>query len=218
MIFSLYIVVNLFCHTDCYAEDLLCNPKYGDAEHFERFRSALFLVVVKKVSHMKLTDCCVICFVILELGHFCLVCFDMEKDAITVIDNMVKDVCMKYLKLVNHPKFLSFKAAIPKRLDFEWPTVGNSVDCGVFVMRHMETWFGVTDKKWDSGFPLSHKEKKDFLTCLKKKYMMKLVCSKVNKHHDRIMAEVVEDDKVSKKGFNLYAIRYTMKYISWCHS
>ncbi|KAM0006022.1 hypothetical protein Hdeb2414_s0189g00827791 [Helianthus debilis subsp. tardiflorus] len=102
---------------------------------------------------MTLTDYCVICFVILEFSHFYLVCFDMEKDAVTVIDNMdvtgspiklvndddffkkttpfkVKDVFKKHLKLVNHPKFLSFEATMSKRLDFEWATVGNSVVVG----------------------------------------------------------------------------------------
>ncbi|KAM0043637.1 hypothetical protein Hdeb2414_s0010g00343621 [Helianthus debilis subsp. tardiflorus] len=149
----------------------------------------------------------------------------MEKDAIMVIDNMdvtespiklvndddffkkttpfkVKDVFTKYLKLVNHPKFLCFEAIIPKILDFEWATVGNSIDCGVFVMRHMETWFGVTNEKWDSGFPLAHNEKKGCLKHLRKKYVVKLVCSKVNKHHDRIMAEAVGYDMVSKNGFH----------------
>ncbi|MFS7962211.1 hypothetical protein Hanom_Chr08g00724021 [Helianthus anomalus] len=149
----------------------------------------------------------------------------MEKDAITVIDNMdvaespiklvndddffkkttpfkVKDVFMKYLKLVNHPKFLCFEAIILKILDFEWATVENSIDCGVFVMCHMETWFGVIDDKWDSGFPLAYNEKTACLKRLRKKYVVKLVCSKVNKHHDRIMAEAVEYDKVSEKCFH----------------
>ncbi|MFS7962130.1 hypothetical protein Hanom_Chr08g00723041 [Helianthus anomalus] len=56
------------------------------------------------------------------------------------------------MKLVNHPKYWQIKNAVPQRLDFEWKTVGNTVDCGVFVMRHMETWFGVIVDKWDSGF------------------------------------------------------------------
>ncbi|KAM0015302.1 hypothetical protein Hdeb2414_s0033g00724461 [Helianthus debilis subsp. tardiflorus] len=38
------------------------------------------------------------------------------------------------------------------RLEIEWATVGNTVDCRVFTMRHMETWFRETDLKWDNGF------------------------------------------------------------------
>ncbi|KAJ0897780.1 hypothetical protein HanRHA438_Chr08g0349441 [Helianthus annuus] len=47
------------------------------------------------------------------------------------------------MKLVNHPKYRQTENAVPQRLDFEWKTVGNTVDCGVFVVHHMETWFGV---------------------------------------------------------------------------
>ncbi|MFS8016357.1 hypothetical protein Hanom_Chr15g01367641 [Helianthus anomalus] len=88
---------------------------------------------------------------------------------------------------------------LPHRLDFDWKTSGNKVDCGVFVMRHMETWFGVTVDKWDSGFPLEPGPKKATLTQLRKKYTVKLVTSSVNKYRDRIMAEVVE----YWKAFNL---------------
>ncbi|MFS8010301.1 hypothetical protein Hanom_Chr14g01295411 [Helianthus anomalus] len=41
-----------------------------------------------------------------------------------------------------------------------YATVGNSVDCDVFAMRHMDTWFGVTTEIWDSKFPLINKDKK----------------------------------------------------------
>ncbi|MFS8017497.1 hypothetical protein Hanom_Chr15g01381111 [Helianthus anomalus] len=58
-------------------------------------------------------------------------------------------------------------------------------------MRHMETWFGKTDQKWDSGFLLTHKEKKACLTCPRKKYVVKLVCSYANKLRDRVMGEAL---------------------------
>ncbi|KAM0038853.1 hypothetical protein Hdeb2414_s0013g00420501 [Helianthus debilis subsp. tardiflorus] len=101
----------------------------------------------------------------------------------------VKYIFCKYLKLVNHPKCTEIDNALPHRLDFEWETVNNTVDCGVFVMRHMETWFGITVEKWDSGFPLAHTAKKACLTRLRKKYAVKLVTSNVNNHRKRIMAE-----------------------------
>ncbi|KAJ0678365.1 putative papain-like cysteine peptidase superfamily [Helianthus annuus] len=133
------------------------------------------MVLNKDGSLMKLTGYQVIVFPILENHHFYLASFDMEKLAISIIDNMhasesfiefsdnsdffkkttpykVKDVFIKYLRSVRHPKCLEFEPVIPKRLEIEWATIGNSVDCGVFAMRHMETWFGETDLKWDSGF------------------------------------------------------------------
>ncbi|MFS7995539.1 hypothetical protein Hanom_Chr12g01119081 [Helianthus anomalus] len=62
----------------------------------------------------------------------------------------VKDIFSKYLKSVNYPKCGECEEVIPKRLDVEWATVGNTADCGMFAMRHVETWFGETTLKWDT--------------------------------------------------------------------
>ncbi|MFS8022263.1 hypothetical protein Hanom_Chr16g01437401 [Helianthus anomalus] len=92
--------------------------------------------------------------------------------------------------------------ALPHRLDFEWKTDNNTMDCGVVVMRHMDTWFGITIEKWDSGFLLDHTTKKACLTHLRKKYAVQLITSKVNKHRKRIMAEAVQHGKASGIGCN----------------
>ncbi|MFS7962877.1 hypothetical protein Hanom_Chr08g00731671 [Helianthus anomalus] len=97
--------------------------------------------------------------------------------------------------MVNHPKSAEIETAEMARLDFEWKTVNNTVDYRVFVMRHMETWFGLTADKWDSGFPLGHTAKKARLTRLRKKYAIKLVTSKVNRHRSRELAEASEHEK-----------------------
>ncbi|MFS7930298.1 hypothetical protein Hanom_Chr04g00342591 [Helianthus anomalus] len=58
-------------------------------------------------------------------------------------------------------------------------------------MRHLETWFGETQLKWDNGFPIVHTPKKACLTRLRKKYAVKIVCSQANTLRDEVMAEVV---------------------------
>ncbi|MFS7953455.1 hypothetical protein Hanom_Chr07g00618821 [Helianthus anomalus] len=102
--------------------------------------------------------------------------------------------------MVNHPKSAEIVIADVVRLDFEWKTVNNIVDCGVFVMRHMETWFGVTADKWDNGFPLSHKETKAMLTRLRKKYAVILVTSEANKHRRRVLDVTAEHEKANGIG------------------
>ncbi|MFS8007861.1 hypothetical protein Hanom_Chr14g01265911 [Helianthus anomalus] len=114
------------------AEDLLCNTEYDDVEHLES----------SEVHYL---------------------CFDMENVAITVIDNMdiheslvtlVNDatffnkktsfkVVTIYIiyKYVDHPKGHEFEEAMPYRLAIEWAAAGIYLDCGLFAMRHMETWF-----------------------------------------------------------------------------
>ncbi|MFS7906636.1 hypothetical protein Hanom_Chr01g00061561 [Helianthus anomalus] len=46
-----------------------------------------------------------------------------------------------YLKAIDHPKGHEFEEAMPYRLAIEWATAGVYLDCGLFAMRHMETWF-----------------------------------------------------------------------------
>ncbi|MFS8026599.1 putative Ulp1 protease family catalytic domain, papain-like cysteine peptidase superfamily [Helianthus anomalus] len=195
-------------------DDVLTNTKYDDNGRLEKFSSALLMALDKDQSRMDLAGYTVIVFPILENGHFYLVSFDMEKLAISVIDNMhpsdsliqfidadaflrkttpfkVKDVFVKYLRSIRHPKSLEFDRVIPRRVEIEWATIGNSVDCGVFAMRHMETWFGETGEKWDSGFPCAHTQKKASLTRLRKKYACKIISSEENIWRNEVMGAAV---------------------------
>uniref|UniRef100_A0A251VEI3 Ulp1 protease family, C-terminal catalytic domain-containing protein n=1 Tax=Helianthus annuus TaxID=4232 RepID=A0A251VEI3_HELAN len=49
-----------------------------------------------------------------------------------------------------HPKMSPLE---PEIMKMSWQTEKNFVDCGVFAMRHMETYTGkhVSKKEWDSG-------------------------------------------------------------------
>lgn len=38
------------------------------------------------------------------------------------------------------------------RLQMKWRTTNNSIDCGIFAMRHMETYKGNGVRSWDSKF------------------------------------------------------------------
>jgi len=52
---------------------------------------------------------------------------------------------------VGHPKHEIVKNMKPVRMRMQWRTTDNVTDCGMFCMRHMETYFGQGDK-WDCGF------------------------------------------------------------------
>ncbi|MFS7957478.1 hypothetical protein Hanom_Chr07g00666821 [Helianthus anomalus] len=77
------------------------------------------------------------------------------KNVVTVIDNM--DVSESDIEFVNDSDFFKKKKSYKV---IEWATVGNTVDCGVFAMRHMKTWFNETELNLDSGFPLAHTPKR----------------------------------------------------------
>ncbi|MFS7890221.1 hypothetical protein Hanom_Chr13g01189421 [Helianthus anomalus] len=74
-----------------------------------------------------------------------------------------------FISEVQHPKGVEFERANPYRLDIDSATTKNDVDFGVFTIRYMKTWMGVTKKKFHSFFPLTRTEKKSKLTLLRKK-------------------------------------------------
>ena len=52
----------------------------------------------------------------------------------------------------NHVKAAQLSKMIPQRLKMKWQTKENGTDCGVFAMRHMETYFGGGVRNWESKF------------------------------------------------------------------
>ncbi|MFS7918504.1 putative Ulp1 protease family catalytic domain, papain-like cysteine peptidase superfamily [Helianthus anomalus] len=167
-------------------DDILTNTQYNDTGRLEKFSSALLMALNKGESLLNLAGYTVIVFPILENNHFYLVSFDMENLAISVIDNM--HASESFIKVFDDDDFL--KKSTPFKV-IEWATIGNSVDCGVFAMRHMETWFSETNIKWDSGFPLAYTQKKASLTRLRKKYACKIICSDANKLRNEVMGATI---------------------------
>nr|GLL44688.1 uncharacterized protein LOC109175178 [Ipomoea trifida] len=106
-------------------------------------------------------------------------------------------------KNIQHQKFLSmFMTGLKstyksekiaklklKRMKMSWRDNKNKVDCGVFLMRHMETFRGQLPELWDCGL---EKENKDQLNVLRIKYLTALVMSDVNEHKARNIQQAAE--------------------------
>ncbi|KAJ0529319.1 hypothetical protein HanHA89_Chr10g0376441 [Helianthus annuus] len=50
------------------------------------------------------------------------------------------------------------KSVKPQKLKLDWATKKNNIDCGVFVMRHMETYKESSVKNWECGFKTEKKQ------------------------------------------------------------
>ncbi|KAJ0599512.1 hypothetical protein HanRHA438_Chr03g0107951 [Helianthus annuus] len=57
-----------------------------------------------------------------------------------------------YLERISHPKATDMKATSINRLKMSWRTCFNCIDCGFFLMRHMETYMGEDAKDYHCGF------------------------------------------------------------------
>ncbi|KAL8216800.1 hypothetical protein R6Q57_023637 [Mikania cordata] len=56
-----------------------------------------------------------------------------------------------------------------EKLNISWATTKNFVDCGIFVMRHMEMFNANYARSWDCGFPKDERAKKIKCDLLRKK-------------------------------------------------
>ncbi|MFS7959889.1 putative papain-like cysteine peptidase superfamily [Helianthus anomalus] len=155
-----FTMPRLFSHTALFTHEMLTTSIYDDNKRLEMFTSGLMVVLEEREELMDVKHYGNLIFPIPERLHFYLVCFDLKNLAITVIDNMhpceshvKKDVVVKFLKRVRHPQCYEIGACDLVRLEICWATIGNCEDCGIYAMRHMETWMGINEDRWDVGFP-----------------------------------------------------------------
>jgi len=71
-----------------------------------------------------------------------------------------------------------------------WRTTSNSVDCGIFLMRHMEMYKGEDEKAWSCGFAANEKSQEAQLEDLRRKYAAKILLHDINESKDLVKNDV----------------------------
>lgn len=71
----------------------------------------------------------------------------------------------------------------------KWRDATNKTDCGVFLMRHMETYEGQRLEDWQVGIPVKNQEK--VLNRLRVEYCAKILTHNINELREK----VIEDSK-----------------------
>ncbi|KAG6416385.1 hypothetical protein SASPL_123814 [Salvia splendens] len=135
--------------------------------------------------------------------HYYLVVYWMKKNTIEIIDNskphkdmdpfekydidigLMKDMFEAYFI---EKKMLNISENINKSslnfLHLEWATSTNKKDCGVYLMRHMETYVGKKGSKWDIGFS-ARSVKIPQMETYHEPSTLPITPSSTNKHHSR---------------------------------
>lgn len=104
--------------------------------------------------------------------------------------NLQKDMLAEFLE--GHR--LCLKAAMvrnldPKRLQMSWRDSVNMRDCGVFTIRHMESYIGKSAKEWDCGLLKRDTTKLDLLRV---HYLHTLCTFDLNVHRLAIMERALK--------------------------
>ncbi|CAH9101728.1 unnamed protein product [Cuscuta europaea] len=160
---------------------------------------------VDKQGNLKDYD--MVLFPVHKSQHYYIYCFYTNKNIIDVIDNRILEDGLefkdkyeesfnqlvegfkKYCNKIKHPagRMATWN---PRILNMPWRYNGNYVDCGIFVMRHLETYRGQGDK-WDSGFPSASKAagikaQKQTLKKLRLVYAAEIISSKFNMERENV--------------------------------
>nr|KAJ0195406.1 hypothetical protein LSAT_V11C700373370 [Lactuca sativa] len=133
-------------------------------------------------------------FPINQKNHFYIICINLEEPVVDVVDN--RNSVAKYLMSVNHKSALILEGVKPERVNMNWCTRDNHVDCGVFCIQHMETYMGDKTVNWTCGLPKESKQQESVLNDLRIKYLTKILLSDSNTYRSRIIAQTT---KFSKK-------------------
>ncbi|PWA54844.1 hypothetical protein CTI12_AA435000 [Artemisia annua] len=203
----------VFVHSDIMvAGKAMMDKKMSNARKCDLFNTNL-KACLKLYNHEKLNNIELVCFPIVQSGHFYYITFDLMKDEVHVIDNLAicpgyKELPEKliskfagYLRKINHHKAVAIGKVKPVRLELSWQTRYNCVDCGVFLMRHMEIYKGLN--KMEDGLATEGVAQQEQLNVLRRKYATKILLADINKHKEALTRKVHIFDKLGKEDKNI---------------
>ncbi|XP_042027159.1 uncharacterized protein LOC121774333 [Salvia splendens] len=136
------------------------------AEAQKKFCTALN-EFVSKIENFKWENYDMIFFPIWANEHFYIMCFNLKMQMMDVIDNA----------LISEELIKKKYGAAPSML-MPWQNDTNKVDCGVYVMRQMETYMGGAVRNWNSCLM---KKGTEAFTKLRAKYTEALLIGDTNK-------------------------------------
>nr|GFA15803.1 ulp1 protease family, C-terminal catalytic domain-containing protein [Tanacetum cinerariifolium] len=140
-----------------------------------------------------------VCFPIIQSGHFYYITFKLMKNEVLVIDNLTISLNYKELPEKLHHKAIAIGKVKPVRLEYNWQSRSNFIDCGIFLMRHMKIYKGM--HKMEDGLAQEGFDQQKQLNDLRKKYATKILLADINKQIQALMRKVNIFDKLTVASF-----------------
>ncbi|CAI9285881.1 unnamed protein product [Lactuca saligna] len=156
-------------------------------------------------------------FPVVRSAHIFVIVFNLKKPSIEILDNSavegdyegkygvimkpLKNLFVRYFEEINHPRAnaISKESIKPQRLEMSWRTVKNKVDCGVFAMRHMETYMGKPLSKWKPGLHKESAVQQTILEKLRQRYAYIMLTSEINMLKAKVLDLAEKYQKVEFK-------------------
>nr|GLL42144.1 uncharacterized protein LOC109155623 isoform X3 [Ipomoea trifida] len=167
---------------------------------------------IKRTEGLNLQDIELFVFPIVHSEHYYVLTRNVKNKRFDILDNSsaespknekyadvptaLKTMLADYFHLKeDDAKSKLVRGLTPARLRMSWRDNNNKVDCGVFAMRHMETYMGKGTKGWDCGL---EKENKEQLNNTRVKYLAEIVNSPINEFREDCMKDARQFEKASK--------------------
>nr|KAJ0228084.1 hypothetical protein LSAT_V11C100007160 [Lactuca sativa] len=216
---SFFPTCELFGHViDCWSQVLNLDEK---SQRKDKFIENLVLSIENMDASLRFVG--LLFLPVTHSFHIFLFVINLQHPEFVIIDNskvddpdgerygqlpqIIKYYIVDYLKSQNHPKAEMFSHVMPHRLEMPWRTINNNIDCGVFTMRHMETYMGGSMKEFKAGFKNESSAQDDQLVKLRTKYLYKIVTHEYNVQKDYVLQKVDEFHKIpSRQRSQLLAI------------
>uniref|UniRef100_A0A166CRT7 Ubiquitin-like protease family profile domain-containing protein n=1 Tax=Daucus carota subsp. sativus TaxID=79200 RepID=A0A166CRT7_DAUCS len=161
-------------------------------------------------------------FPICAFDHYYLIVYHLRNWTYEIIDNIDRSKmdpkkCYSEKPKILHSHFVKYlhakghvgisgkvKKMKPTYLNMPWQTRNNSIDCGVFLMRHMESYKGDL-KSWTTGLNVEKDGQDHQLIKLRIKYNNAILSSQLNQKKKEILRQGKElyIEAASKKLVNL---------------
>ncbi|GJX90014.1 ulp1 protease family, C-terminal catalytic domain-containing protein [Tanacetum coccineum] len=209
--------------------------KFDEAKQYEAFSKTMKSEFKKDVELKKMKDLEMAFFPIIAHEHYYLIVFNFLKGTTVVIDNsktqmtddaMYKTVCdllsimydknknmfYMHLKEVQHPRATYVLNKNPTILIPKWGTKENDIDCGVFLMMHIENYNWETTKNWNLKFLTENEGNTYDVIKMRVRFAAKMLSHEINIHHEKISHEALEfvkcnNNKKMRKELVLEAIK-----------
>ncbi|KAH6834412.1 hypothetical protein C2S53_004542 [Perilla frutescens var. hirtella] len=171
--------------------------------------SSRLLSEINNVDGLHLANIEMFFFTICHHFHFYLMCFEPKKCKGEIIDNSsaldwdgvdplskygdVPDIMINFfkdfMKTTGNAKTVTLierNLRKMQRLKMPWRNDTNKVDCGIYTMRHMETYKGGSLRHWNFGLTSDNAKQMKYLRA---KYCAAILNAESNIHKERIMAD-----------------------------
>ncbi|PWA49956.1 ulp1 protease family, C-terminal catalytic domain-containing protein [Artemisia annua] len=174
----------------------LADKSFDVKESSDKFIKGM-MSILRTTVYGSLTNVDLVFFPIIQAGHFFVVCMHLKRKEVHILDNMLlgsEDVAERYSGLVGFlvarfEDFLSFEShpaqgflrnARPQLLRLGCMTKNNVIACGVFAMRHMETYLFGGEYDDLCEFRREEKDQHHQLDELRHKYAAKILLADIN--------------------------------------